>query len=138
MSYSAPAMGKKKRREYQSDETPLSSNPFAALAGTLGDLAPAASTPTPDPEPTAPEQASLPLPRRLVVRRQKKGQGGKTATVVEGLSDAHVRELLPALKRELGCSGRTEGEQLLLGTKDHERVAAWLRRAGVRKVVLGN
>lgn len=133
-------MAKHKRREYHSDDTPLSSNPFAALAGSLGELprgeAPAARDAEPAESTDAP--APAPLPRRLLVRRQKRGQGGKTATFVEGLSSAHIEGLLPALKRELGCSGRAEGELLILGTKDHERVAAWLRRAGVSELVLGN
>ena len=131
-------MGKKKRREYQADDTPLSSNPFAALAGALGGERSGGGSAPPEPETAVPEDAPPPLPRRLVVRRQKKGQGGKTATFVEGLSAAHIELLLPALKRELGCSGRARDEALVLGTKDHARVAAWLREAGVSEVVLGN
>jgi translation initiation factor 1 (eIF-1/SUI1) len=57
---------------------------------------------------------------------------------IEGLSEAALAELLPRLKRELGCSGRADGSMLVAGTGDHQRVAKWLRAAGATKVVVGN
>ena len=132
-------MGKRKRREFVTDDTPLTSNPFAALGAGLGEVS---SSPAVQPESKVAEREAEPgasaMPERVVLRRQKKGQGGKTATFVEGLDADQRAEVLPQLKRELGCGGRVEGEALVLGTKDHARVGGWFERAGVARVVLGN
>ncbi|NVB37345.1 translation initiation factor [Pseudenhygromyxa sp. WMMC2535] len=131
-------MAKKKRREIVSDDVPLTSNPFAGLAGALGPLP---EGPPVEAEPAPPEprpKPAAPASARVIVRRQKKGQGGKAATFVEGLAAEQRTTMLAALKRELGCSGRIEGEAVVLGTKDHARVARWFEAAGVGQVVLGN
>ena len=129
-----------KRRKIEADASPLTSNPFAALAerfpdAPAGDPAPA-DQPEPGPEPA--DTGASPFPARLVVRKQKKGHGGKTATYVEGLDPAQLPELLRRLKRELGCSGRVDADTLVLGTSDHSRVAQWFEREGAERVVLGN
>ncbi len=137
------------------DSTPLSFNPFASLSGVSGmssDLSAESSEPAaPNPAPPAETKPETRDPRaaslesglslhglRLVVRRQKKGQGGKTVTCIEGLSPALAVALLARAKRELGCSGRLDGALLIAGTRDHGRVADWLRRNGADRVTLGN
>ena len=134
-----------KRRKIVTDDGPLSFNPFAVLGS------PSASEASPEqlsaPEPAAKsdvEGVAAPglselseLRARLVVRRQKKGQGGKTVTCVEGVPAELSAVVLARLKRELGCSGRVKAQVLIAGTSDHSRVADWLRRAGAR-VTLGN
>ena len=128
----------RKTTEITGDNDALSTNPFAAA---LGDLAGAPlDAPVPEePSGSAPSsEAPLELGRRAIVRRQSKGQGGKTVTCVEGLPETTMSTWLPELKRELGCSGRIDEGVLLLGTRDHARVAAWLRTAGVPRVTLGN
>lgn len=120
------------------DNDALSTNPFAAL-GDLAGLPDGAPQPELAPDPAAsvtPE--ALDLGQRAIVRRQSKGQGGKTVTCVEGLPSATATDFVPQLKRELGCSGRIRDGVLILGTRDHARVAAWLRDAGVPRVTLGN
>ena len=122
-----------------SDAAPLTSNPFAGLA-TLLPQAPAAPPPATSatqPEPPPPEPTAS-LSGRLIVRRQKKGQGGKTVTCIDGLDPALLAKLLPQLKRDLGCSARIKEAVLVAGTADHTRVANWLRKAGATQVVLGN
>ncbi|KIG12465.1 hypothetical protein DB30_01457 [Enhygromyxa salina] len=127
-----------------SDATPLTSNPFAGLAA-LRPSAPAAPDVAPDPTAAAASElapaSAMPaaaLTGRLIVRRQKKGQGGKTVTCIEGLDPAAIPELLPRLKRELGCSARADAAVLIAGTADHARVATWLRKVGATQVTLGN
>ena len=137
----AKANKSKKSKAYAGDESPLVNNPFAALLG--GDEPPAdeEDEPVEDlPEPPRAEAAPVAAkPKgRVVVRREKKGRGGKTVTIVEGLSPGLGAELLPRLKRELGCSAKAEGAQLVVGTSDHARVQRWLEAAGVDKTVLGN
>ena len=133
-----------KRRKIEADASPLTSNPFAALAerfpdAPAGDSPAPAEQPGPQREPDEPaDTGASPFPARLVVRKQKKGHGGKTATYVEGLDPAQLPELLRRLKRELGCSGRVDADTLVLGTSDHRRVAQWFEREGAERVVLGN
>lgn len=134
----------RKRTKISGDNNALSSNPFAAALGGL-EGAPSPETSSPDgpedvPEAATPDEAGRPLDfgRRAIVRRQSKGQGGKTVSCVEGLPQETASEFLPRLKRELGCNGRIDADVLILGTRDHARVAAWLRDAGVPRVKLGN
>ncbi len=126
------------------DDSALSSNPFAAALGGIGgvDAGPEPEA-TPQTVPvrdsdTTPEHAALDLGRRAIVRRQSKGQGGKTVTCVEGVPVSTLKAWLPRLKKELGCGGRIQEDMLVLGTRDHARVAAWLEGAGVPRITLGN
>lgn len=124
-----------KRDKIAPDPTPLSDNPFAALALTL----PEGPASVADPDvPGSADPVGLAFGARLVVRRQKKGQGGKAATFIEGLP-APTRECLCAqVKRALGCAARLEGAALVVGTAEHRRVARWLEELGAPVVVLGN
>jgi translation initiation factor 1 (eIF-1/SUI1) len=127
----------RKRTKITGDNAALSTNPFAAALGDLAgppetETEPSAAEPEPD------DPAPLDLGRRAIVRRQSKGQGGKTVTCVEGLPDDTASEFVALIKQELGCSGRIRDGVLILGTRDHARVAAWLRDAGVPRVTLGN
>lgn len=128
----------RKRTKITGDNDALSTNPFAAALGDLAGLPKTEPEPVapPEPEPDAP--APLDLGRRAIVRRQSKGQGGKTVTCVEGLPEDTASEFVARIKRELGCSGRIRDGVLILGTRDHARVGAWLRDAGVPRVTLGN
>ena len=130
-------MARSKKR-YEGDGEALSSNPFAALLGD-GEVEASPEPQSPSPEPA--ETSASPLEvRRLVVRKEKKGRGGKTATIIEGfvVSGDALDELATTLKKSLGCSGRAVGSTIELGGARQEQVAAWLRDAGVKKVVVGN
>src|SRR5690554_2986637 len=124
--------------EFESDEA-LTSNPFAALANLRDQLPkaePAADDPTPADE-TPPIKARGPA--RAVVRYQRKGRGGKEATIVEqlGLSPELLDEWCREFKRALGCGGNVEGEHLVLGGDQRERLPALLEAKGVRRVTVG-
>ncbi|MBI5070116.1 MAG: translation initiation factor [Deltaproteobacteria bacterium] len=108
-------------------------NPFGDLSRRLG-IEPA---PTPAPAPRAAAEARVPA--RAVVRIERKGRGGKTATVVEklGLPPAELEGWLLDLKRTLGCGGAVEGDALLLQGDLRDRAAARLEARGVRKVTKG-
>jgi len=105
-------------------------NPFGGLAERLA-LAPA----WPADERSAPKKA----PARAVVRLERKGRGGKEATVIEKL-DLPGEELalwLRELKQALGCGGAVEEGALALQGDLRERVKPLLEARGVRKVTLG-
>lgn len=124
---------------------PLSSNPFAALGGVLGEL-PAGAPPSPAPaEPPAPVPASAEgsvpaLHGKLVVRREKKGRGGKAVTVIEGLRlpPAALEDLARQLRRSLGCGAHVEAETIVLAGAQTERVRDWLAAHGATRIVVGN
>jgi translation initiation factor 1 len=119
---------------------PLSTNPFAALQDALGELPPGeAPTAAPEPEPVPLGAPSL-THRKLVLRREKKGRGGRTATVIEGLGlpDAELQALAQQLRRQLGCGAHVEGAILVLGGAQTERVRDWLVAQGATRVVIGN
>jgi translation initiation factor 1 len=109
-------------------------NPFGGLAGKLG------ITPAPEPAPpreAAPRQPEA--PPRAVVRLERKGRGGKEATVIEKLDlrPADRERWVSDLKRALGCGGAVEGDALVLQGDLRDRVKAWLEARGVRKVTVG-
>lgn len=82
--------------------------------------------------------AEVPMPARAVVRIERKGRGGKEATVVEklGLAPDALGRWLDEAKRALGCGGAVEDGALVLQGDQRERVARWLEGRGVRKVTV--
>jgi translation initiation factor 1 len=124
-----------KRRELPPDEA-LTQNPFAALASMREQLPEGAAPPPPSPEPRAPSPARGPA--RAVVRYQRKGRGGKEATIVEqlGLDATQLDEWCRELKRALGCGGHVEGAQLVFGGDQRVRLPALLEAKGVRRVTV--
>ena len=111
-------------------------NPFAALKGMAEGLpeGPKAQTPKAPAEPSGPP----PLHGKIVLRREKKGRGGKTVTRVSGLPPERLKELCSRMKKGLGCGAKVEGEDIVLLGSLTERGADWLRSEGAREVVVGN
>jgi translation initiation factor 1 len=106
--------------------------PEGAAASSEG----AAERGSPGPPPAAPAPAP---PARAVIRLERKGRGGKEATVVEKLAlpPRALGEWGDALKRALGCGGAVEGDAIVVQGDQRERVRAWLEARGVRKVIMG-
>ena len=122
-----------KRRELPPTEA-LTQTPFAALASLREQLPPRAlneDTPSAPPAPTR-------GPARAVVRYQRKGRGGKEATIVEqlGLDVVQLDEWCREIKRALGCGGHVEGELLVFGGDQRTRLPALLEHKGVRRVTV--
>ncbi|MGZ6140600.1 MAG: translation initiation factor [Myxococcaceae bacterium] len=125
-------MSKKKAPAPTAPE-PLKLNaPFAGLAA-LRDVLPAQERrePAPVKGPKAPPRA--------VVRYERKGRGGKEATVIEQLtlSPRERAEWLLRLKQALGCGGTLEDEALVLQGDQRARVRAWLEARGVGRISVG-
>lgn len=112
---------------------------FARLAGRLPP-SPAEDRPPPAPPaalPVAPPPSTAPA--RAVVRLERKGRGGKEATVIEKLALAPpaLAAWADAMKRALGCGGTVEGSAIALQGDQRERARRWLELRGVRKVTIG-
>lgn len=123
-------MSKKKAPPGAAPE-PEAFNAVFARLDSLRDALP--SRPVPD------EPRSGPAPRgpgRAVVRYERKGRGGKEATLVEqlALTPGERGEWLLAMKQALGCGGALEGEALVLQGDQRTRVRAWLEARGVSRI----
>jgi translation initiation factor 1 len=83
-------------------------------------------------------EAAPPSPARAVVRIERKGRGGKEATVVEKLElpPAALAGWLADARRALGCGGALEDGALVLQGDQRERVARWLEERGVARVTI--
>lgn len=121
---------------------PKNTSPFAKLAALRSELPPGDARPA---EPVAtPAESTDPvvalLARRLVVRRERKGRGGKTVTVVqfpdggdEGALDALAKEL----RKALGTAAQREDATVAVQGDIVDRVADWLGRRGAARIVRG-
>jgi translation initiation factor 1 len=133
-------MGKRERDE--KPRTPRPQGPFNAALARLKERLPEGWTPPADAG-AAPEAASAPPaakgPARAVVRLERKGRGGKEATLIEklALSPEALRAFADELKRALGCGGAVEGDAIALQGDQRDRARRWLEAKGVRKVTIG-
>lgn len=92
-----------------------------------------------DSAPPTSEERQVVSPARshkVVVRREKKGRGGKTVTVLEGIDKSALDDVAAELKRALGCGASVEGATIVLAGEQEERVKALLEARGL-SVVLG-
>ena len=120
----------------------------SGVAGKLGDLLKGAGVSvndppkTPSPPPAIAASAALDFggAKKLVVRRERKGHGGKTATVVEGIrvSPSALERMARELRRALGCGASVEDGCLVVQGDQVARVERWLVDHGAPKVVVGN
>lgn len=78
-------------------------------------------------------------PAWAVIRLERKGRGGKEATIVEklGLPPAELEQWCKDLKQTLGCGGVVEGDTIILQGDLRPRLSAVLAKRGVRKVTVG-
>ncbi|MFM7143946.1 MAG: translation initiation factor [Alphaproteobacteria bacterium] len=75
---------------------------------------------------------------KLVLRRERKGRGGKTVTVLDGAPAGDLSELARAMKKALGCGATVEGGSIVLLGDLSDRARDWLAARGARRVVVGN
>jgi translation initiation factor 1 len=75
-----------------------------------------------------------------VLRRERKGHGGKTVTVVEGfrLPPSALEKIARELKRALGCGATIDAGRIVVQGVVGARIEPWLLARGARKVVIGN
>jgi translation initiation factor 1 (eIF-1/SUI1) len=78
------------------------------------------------------------LSRKLVVRRELKGRGGKTVTRISGLPREHREALAATMKKRFGCGALIDRDDVLLLGDLVDRAADWLAEQGASRVVKGN
>jgi translation initiation factor 1 len=78
----------------------------------------------------------LDLSAKLSVRRERKGRGGKTVTVVSGISgsSAALAELLRDWKKRLGRGARLEDGQVVVQGDCVEKLREFLAARGAKRV----
>lgn len=76
----------------------------------------------------------------IVVRREKKGRGGKAVTIVEGagLAGRDLDELARELAKSLGAGARVEEGTIVVQGEQSDRVVAALQKRGFGGIVRGN
>lgn len=94
----------------------------------------------PVPVAAPPPPVVKPPPARAVVRLEKKGRGGKEATVIEKLelAAAELEVWCKDLKAAMGCGGVVDGEVIVLQGDLRKRLPVWLTEKGVKKVTVAN
>jgi len=116
-------------------------NPFSALEAMRASLpsGPGADRGSASPEKLATNVTVRKGPARAVVRMERKGRGGKEATVIEKLDlpAPKLEQWCKELKQALGCGGVVEADTIVLQGDLRPRVAAVLTAKGVLKVTLG-
>jgi len=110
---------------------------FARLAALQGKV-PAA--PAQVPGAATATAAANPFAGKLVVRRSRKGRGGKTVTVLQGveLAGEALQAFARTLRKALGCGATVESSDIVLQGDLVDRVVAHLERNGARRVVRGS
>lgn len=114
-------------------------------SGKLGDLLrgqglTVQETPEPAATPARTETIDFGGATKIVLRREKKGRGGKTATVVEGIKrpPSALERIARDLRKALGCGAAVEGDTIVLQGDMAARIEPWLIARGAKKVVIGN
>lgn len=129
-------MPKPRNTTFPAPEHNGDNNRFGALASLRGAL-PQGTAHAP---PEAPAQSAAALSGKIVVRREKKGRGGKTATLVEGvaLQGAALEAFGREMRQSLGTGGSIEDNAIMISGDQVERAMAWLRARGATRLIAGN
>lgn len=107
-------------------------SPFASLAALRDGLPPGEA-------PAAPVAEVIRRgPARAVVRYERKGRGGKEATLIEQLAlpATDLATWCRELKRALGCGGAVEGAAIALAGDHRVRLPPLLESRGVRRITV--
>lgn len=138
-------MAKKKPREDRSKAAAASGEPFNAAFAGLAGLRPEGAEPEPEPADDVPAATPVapgifPPGQKVVVRKEKKGRGGKTVTRVQGLGadPEGLADLARELAQALGCGAKLEDGDILLQGQQTTRAIAAIRERGAPRVIDGD
>jgi translation initiation factor 1 len=143
-------MGKKDRSKQKvsldADTTGFGHNPFAALlnreqadheASAEGATPPKSAPPLVETA-TESDKRGLGNLKKVILRLERKGRGGKTVTLVEGIESLGA-EMIEAearrVRKALGCGAVVEEGKIVVQGDQRERLAGWLTQQGIPKIV---
>ena len=77
---------------------------------------------------------------KITLRRERKGHGGKTVTIVAGLrlDPRRLERIARGLRRALGAGATVDGDLVVVQGDLMARVQPWLAAHGARRIVAGN
>lgn len=122
-------------------------NPFASLAEKVvvaektTEAVVNSAESTTKPEADVKDEAKDGLPARVVIRCERKGRGGKTVTLIEGVEAMALEaqeQWAKKLRKAFGAGSAVEDGKIVIQGDQMERLEKWLQDAGVRKVIRGN
>ncbi|HIG87462.1 MAG TPA: translation initiation factor [Planctomycetes bacterium] len=119
------------RRELDGPAEGLGHNPFAQLAGgkgksELGGQAASFEQPAKPPSKTPAAQPEL------IIRRERKGRGGKGVVLVQGLPKDQCKSIAKAASKALGRGARVEGQEVVIQGDRADPVLDWFVGQGFR------
>lgn len=139
------------RRQDPRPAPALRHNPFAALREDGAAPSSSLEHAQPVPEPgarnrvgaTRPDAGPVAKPSphaAIVVRREKKGRGGKAVTLAEGpgLAGRDLEALARDLAKALGAGARVEDGRIVVQGEQADRLVAQLEQRGFGGIVRGN
>ncbi|MFU8805298.1 MAG: translation initiation factor [Bradymonadaceae bacterium] len=132
---------KKKKVSLEDEGHGFGHNPFAELFKNKEERSPSVPSPPQEEKAAGKDDEERPVGqlKKIVLRRERKGRGGKTVTLVEGLEGLDERgrdELAKRLRKALGCGTSVEGTKIVVQGDQSERLEGLLRDEGVKKIVV--
>jgi translation initiation factor 1 len=127
----------KKKPPPESAAAPRALSSFADLLRARG-VGVGAPAPTP-PRETSADPPAVAMTGKVVLRRERKGHGGKTVTVIDGLRApaAALDTLARELRKALGCGARVDDGRIIVQGDCAPAVDRWLRARGATHIVHG-
>lgn len=86
-----------------------------------------------------PKEETKPANRTVLdITFEKKGRGGKTATIISGfeISDEEIKELASKMKAKLGTGGSARGGEILIQGDRRKDVLEYLKTAGFKARII--
>lgn len=129
----------KKKKKIELQESEIRNNPFINVAEDIG-FSSSVENRCLGEEPSISKEVNNPDPvlriQRVIVRKERKGHGGKTVTIVEvrPCDRINLNDLARKIKNGLGCGGRTEGPLIILQGDIVDRVKYWFSIQGIKKI----
>lgn len=86
------------------------------------------------------EPVDLKKSPKIILRRERKGRGGKTVTLVEGIvgTPAQLEALAKEMRKGLGCGSTLEENTIVLQGDMTERAHQWLEKRGAKRLYSAN
>jgi translation initiation factor 1 (eIF-1/SUI1) len=110
---------------------------LGALLAAKGLVRTAGTHDAPAPAPAPRDAVDVAASPKIVLRIERKGHGGKTTTIVEGIvgSDKALDEFARDLKRGLGVGVSVDEARLVVQGDQRDRLKAFLEARGARRIV---